>query len=404
MIVSQLSRRTPTLRFSGLQMSNNDRSTSNESESHLSQRFIMAVVTLFFSQLVGEKSVILAKLFYFYFHGPDALELWKVMQVSLVLLMVFTSLAILIIVRLVEANSERVEQVLLFVALAFITAGFAIIDQYLPSMDRDKSLRLWETLYYFGWPMMLWFVIPYFLLDGSRRERVHKIVTFISISFVGLVICGGVGGILLLLAPPILEYTKLIEGAVGVLDDPIKFWQASPPTINSICALFVVVAFAPKWWRNLKLRVSWTAWILILTGFAFIYAGIFGIFYAEHSHFVDPDPIELQIQLFSKFGSFSLIITVVFLLSLWLVRHQSNSSAIIGFPVGNCFWMYLSIGLGLGFPLVQLFGFLPYGPLVEAEAIHVVVVLVSHALNGICLGFSLRSLKFVIRYVIRCER
>ena len=382
-------------------MSNIDRSPTNKSESQLSRRFIMAVVTLFFGQLVGEKSVILAKLFYVSFHGPDELELWKVMQLSLVLLIVFTSLAMLIIVRLVESNSEQVEQVLLFVALAFITAGFAIIDQYLPSMERDESLRLWETLYYFGWPMMLWFVIPYFLLDGSRLERVHKIATFIPISFAVLVICGGMGGILLLLAQRVLEFTKLMEGAVRPLDDCIKFWQGSPPTINSICALFVVVAFAPKWWRNLKLRVSWTVWILIVTGFAIIYAGIFGIFYSERPHLGDQAPIELQIQLFSKFGSFSLIITVVFLLSLWLVRHQSNSGAAIGFPAGNCFWMYLSIGLGLGFPLVQLFGFLPYGPFVEAEARHVLVVLVSHALNGICLGFSLRSLRFVIRYVIR---
>ncbi len=383
-------------------MSNIDRSTTNKSESHLPRRFIMAVVTLFFGQLVGENSVILAKLFYFYFHGPDELELWKVMQVSLVLLMVFTSLAILIIVRLVEANSEQVEQVLLFVSLAFITAGFAIIDQSLPSMDKGRQLPLWETLYYFGWPMMLWFVIPYFLLDGSRLERVQKIVTFIAISFVGLVICGSVGGVLFLLAPTILEYTKLMEGAVGVLDDPIKFWQASPPTINSICALFVVVAFAPKWWRNLKLRVSWTVWILIFTGFAIIYAGMFGsFFFAERHHFSDQKSIGLQIQLFSKFGSFSLIITVVFLLSLWLVRHQSNSDAAIGFPSGNRFWVYLSIGLGLGFSLVQLFELLPYGSFVEAEARHVLVVLVFHALNGICLGFSLRSLRCVIRYVMR---
>ena len=383
-------------------MSNIDRSTTSKSESHLPRRFIMAVVTLFFGQLVGEKSVILAKLFYFYFHEPDALELWKVMQVSLVLLMVFTSLAILVIVRLVETNSEQVEQVLLFVSLAFITAGFAIIDQYLPSMDRCKQLPLWETLYYFGWPMMLWFVIPYFLLDGSRLERVQKIVTFIAISFIGLVICGSVGGALFLLAPNILEYTKLMEGAIRPLNDPIKFWQASPPTINSICALFVVVAFAPKWWRNLKLRVSWTVWILILTGFAIIYAGIFGsFFFAERPHFSDQKSIGLQIQLFSRFGSFSLIITVVFLLSLWLVRHQSNSGEDFDFPAGNCFWVYLSIGLGLGFSLVQLFELLPYGSFVEAEARHVLVVLVFHALNGICLGFSLRSLRHVIRYVMR---
>ena len=384
-------------------MSNIDRSTTNESEPHLSRRFIMAVVTLFFGQLVGEKTVIFAKIYWHWF--SDTLELWKVTQLSLVLLIVLTSLAILIIVRLVESHQERFEQVLLFVSLAFITAGFAIIDQYLPSMDRDKPLQLWETLYYFGWPIMLWVVIPYFLLDGSRLERIHKITTFIAISFAGLVICGGMGGILLLLAPPILKYTKLMDGADGVLDDPIKFWQASPPTINSICALFVVVAFAPKWWRNLKLRVSWTVWILILTGFAIVYAGIFGIcFYSERPHFGDQESIELQIQLFSKFGSFSLITTVVFLLSLWLVRHQSNSGAVIGFPAGNRFWVYLSIGLGLGFPLVQFFGFLPCGPLVKAEVRHVLVLLVSHALNGICLGFSLRSLKLVIRYVMRCER
>ena len=360
----------------------------------------MAVVTLFFGQLVGEKSVILAKLFYVSFHGPDELELWKVTQLSLVLLIVFTSLAILIIVRLVESNSEQVEQVLLFVALAFITAGFAVIDQYLPSMERDEPLRLRETLYYFGWPMMLWFVIPYFLLDGSRLERGHKIATFIPISFAVLVICGSVGGILLLLAQTILDYTKLIEGAVKPLNDSIKFWQGSPPTINSICALFVVVAFAPKWWRNLKLRVSWTVWILIFTGFAIVYAGIFGIcFYSGRPHFGNQEPIELQIQLFSKFGSFSLIITVVFLLSLWLVRHQSNSGADFGFPADNRFWVYSSIGLGLGFPLVQFFGFLPYGPLIEAEVRHVLVLMVSHALNGICLGFSLRSLRCVIKYV-----
>ena len=356
----------------------------------------MAMVTLFIGQLAGEKSVILAKLFYFCFHTCAPLELWKVIQLSLVLLMFFTSLAILIIVRLVESRSERVEQVLLFVLLAFITAGFAIIDQYLPSMERDRTLPLWESLYYFGWPMMLWFVIPFLLLDGSRLERVHKIATLIAISFVGLVVCGGMGGILLLLAPNVLKYTKLMEGAVGVLKDPVRFWQASPPTINSICALFVVVAFAPKWWRRLRLRVSWKFWILILTGFATVYAGIFGsCFYA------DQESIELQIQLFSKFGSFSLILTGVFLLSLWLVRHQSSSDADFGFPACNSFWVYLSIGLGLGFALIQLFGFLPYGPFVKAEARHVLVVMVSHALNGICLGFSLRSLRYVIGYVIR---
>ena len=383
-------------------MSNLDRSNTNRFEPHLLQRFIMAVVNLFFAQLVGEKSVILAKIYYFYFHGSDTFELWKIIQLSLVLLFIFTCLAILIIVLLVESNSEQVVQVLIFVFSAFVIAFFAIIDQSLPSMNGGKQLPLWETLYYFGWPLILWFAIPYFLLHGSLFERAQKSVIFIAISFVGIAICGIVGAVLLNLVSEILEYTNFLQCAVGIMNDTIKFWQASPPTINALSALFVVVAFAPKWWRNLKLRVSWPVWILIITGFAIIYAGIFGsFFYVERPHFYGQKSIKLQILLFIEFGSFSLITTLVFLLSLWLVRHQSNSRTDSGFPACNRFWLYLSIGLGLGFSLIQLLGFLPNGRFVEAETEQVLVTMASHALNGLCLGFSLRSLKYAIRYVIR---
>lgn len=367
------------------------------SEPPLSRRFTIALVNLLVSQFVGEKSVILAKLFYFWFHAPDALELWKVIQLSLVFLLVFTSLSIFVILRLIESGSERVVQVLLFVFLAFLTAGFAIIDQHLPAMNTERKLPLWESIYYFGWPTMLWFVVPYSFLNGSRIERIHKIAILVSVSFFCLVVSGGAGGILSWLAELILGSTEIMKGAPNVLDDPRKFWQASPPTINAICAMFVVVAFAPKWWRNLRIRTSWTVWIVTLAGFAVVYAGIFGAcFYRDEC-----GSLELQIQLFTKFGSFALITTAVPLLSLWLVRRQSITDTNFDFSTVNCFWVYLSLGFGLGFALVQLLGLLPYGLLAEAEALHVFVVIVSHALNGFCFGFSLRALGCAARYVIQ---
>ena len=380
------------------------------SSSTALQQFAAALVGLVLGQIVGDKSVTVAKLFLFFWSGPTYPQ-WHVTQASLLVILVVACAGVTFGAFAAKRGWADHEQVVLSMVAAVIVALFTIIDQSLPNPTDSSSLPTKETLYYVGWVVGLW-LVPVILLpnpNGQLSEKIRRGGGLMGVVSVMAVACWIGGALLIEVARYIVSHSAVSEvmaDAGANLDDPRKFWLASPSAVNPICSVLFVVSFLPIWWRDLwrHTRIGKVcAWVGSFSAFGFIYSGLFGgVFYAARGWAADLVARGLADtwQFFFIFGAFPAVVIVTVLLSFILTRRDDMSTA-AGWPVSSRFWLLLPLGFALGFAAVSLLGLAPLARLDGVSWSQVAVLTTAHAINGTLLGLTLRVLGLAVQLISR---
>lgn len=364
-----------------------------ESSDLTLKQFVAALIGLILGQIAGDKSIVLAKIF-LYFWNNGQYQLWHVTQASLIIILLTAFIGVVVGVFMAKNRWADVNQIILSMATAILVATFSIIDQALPSPSDKSKLPFEETTYYVGWFIVLWLVSG-ILLPNPEQSFARRVRSWGGLMAV-LSLMSGVSWILgaLLIQVGVMLHKDILLNCSGGANfcDPRKFWLASPSILNPIFVALTMVALIPFWWNSLwKNATNWQrlAWTTSFSAFGIIYAGIFGgEFYAERgwarstidSHLAD------ERQFFIVFGSIpATAIVVTVLIFLW-TRTPTESSIGVGWPVHRAFYWLLPIVMGLGFMAVALLGF---GPLVRVDGAHILevwILAVGHGINGILFG------------------
>ena len=355
-------------------------------------RFTATLVGLFFGQLVGSNSITIAKVWVIWRCQPYTRE-W-VAEVSLQVIFVLATLGVCLGAFAVRRKWANFEQIVTSVSIAIIVALFAIVDHSLPIVKEGGQLPFWETAYYLGWVVGLWF-LPFFLLpslDSSFSGWIRRGGGLLVVSTAMTLACFLVGAFLEHLTRQILENSGWYDGN-SYLNDPLRFWMARPITVNSVCGSYVTVAFVGIWWSGLWRTISSARiWNAAISTFAIIYTGVYGwFFYAQ-------DKTGAPWQFFLAFAAMPAGVTLTVLVAYGLTRRRDLDVS-VGWPVLTWFWWLLPPGFAITFGLNALIGFAPLAQLDGAATNQLVVLVVMHSINGIFLGLTLQLMSYITRLI-----
>ncbi len=342
------------------------------------QRFAAALVGLILGQVTGDKSITIAKAVLYLWNDGKSYERETVAEASLAVLFIFACVGIIFGAFATRRKWASFEQVVMSMVVVVIVAFFTIVDHSLPNAVGDSRLPFWETMYYLGWVITLWF-LPVILLpnpDATFPGWVRRggVVLAVSATMAGA--CWAVGGILELAAGYIFNVS-------------LSFWMARPVTINAICGAFVAVTFVGIWWRGLWWSaISPFIWLIGMTILVIAYTGVYGWF------FYAPGKVAPPWQFFLTFSAFPTVVAATVLVAYKLTRRRDNVGFSVGWPVSRWFWRLLPVGFAFGFALIAWLGFASLAQ--HDETINLVI---AHSLNGILLGLSLRVMELALRLI-----
>ena len=365
-------------------------------------RFTTAVVGMLFGLFVGQIYLIVAKLIHY--RKGEGIVHWKLVESSLYILIL--AMVCAICVCLILLNTKRLgrrqfsEHVILFSGSTLVVACFTIVDQGLPEVAGAETLPIWRSLYYLGWPIMLWFVFPWLLLNDGGNDRLQRVGSLIVVSLLVGAICGLIGLGFERFVSELVASTGLLGGVPGRLIHHKEIWLGRPIAVNFICGMFLVVTFVRSWLP--QIRFKWQRWGVVgwqtlLVGFAILYSGLFGgVFYGD----ADGEAL-FSWFFFIQFSLIPVVGVLGFKIAQFITHGPESASRMTGsFGGGIRFWLVLSVGLGVGFAAIQLLGLLPYGRFAQAEWRLVAVIVLCHAANGCVLGMSLQVLNKIGKWML----
>ena len=347
------------------------------------QRFAAAIVGLVLGQLVGNNSFTIAKVLVYLRDQPYTRL--RIAEVSLEVAFVLAGVGACFGAFATRRGWASFEQVATSVFVAAVVVFFTIVDYSLPVVYGDEGLRFGEVVYYLGWIVGLW-LAPFFLLpspDGTFAGCVRRgggvLVVATAMGVAGLVVGGLVEGV----ASLVLESYGWLGGG-SFLNDSQRFWMARPITIDAICSTYIAVAFAGFWWRGLWRSVhSASLWLAGMSGFAVLYAGVYGwFFYAD-------EETAATWRFVLAFGTLPAAAALNVLAAYRLTRRK-QTEVMIGWPVSGRFWSLIPVGLAFSFGAIALLGLGPIARYEGAVDQEIVVLVVAHAGNGVALGLTLR--------------
>ena len=103
------------------------------------KRFVAALVGLILGQVAGDKSIVIAKIFLYFWEGGKY-DLWRVTQASLIVILVTALFGVAIGAIMTKKGWVDANQIILSMVTAIVVAFLTIIDQSLPAPSDESKL------------------------------------------------------------------------------------------------------------------------------------------------------------------------------------------------------------------------------------------------------------------------
>ena len=292
--------------------------------------------------------------------------------------------------------------VVVSITIALFSSLISIVDQIFPASNEEFSLPLTQSVYLFGWLIVLWAsVLVAFWSNRSFATRAKYGLTLMLAVFVMIFLSLVIGFSLREVAKAMwgnfahmMAYDSRTHGD-NVLDDRVRFWIAHPSIVNPVCGTLMVVIFYSVWWPRRWNRYG----VAIFAVSVIAYWGAYGnLFY------IDRKWVKTLIQcgrsdgwqFFLAFSAFPLATITVVSLALWLTPLR-KSRTMAKYPVMYG-WFFLPLGLAAAFSGVATFAF---GPLLKAHGGTISQIYgfaIAHASNGALLGVTFGLLVLTVKY------
>ena len=381
----------------------------------VSSTITASVLGIILGDTGGNKSIVLAKLVKCYPESSaPSCEPWKVVELSSLFMLLFLVAGCVFGVSAVIRRWIDLKHLLVTVTIALFASLFSILDQIILVPADSAVLPLTQSVYLFGWLLVLW-VSAFVLLHSSRSltnptpdevglRAIRVILVMILVSaIVGLVLRELAKHWWNYLFEDIMQYTTCIEHSYRILSDKARFWVVHPSMFNPICGTLLVVFFYSGWWGRLLRRRS----VIIYATCVIVYAGLYGsLFYIDRSwadKLIMSDPTIVW-GFFVAFAGFPLATVAMTSMAFHLTRRQKLLNMKL-LPVSSGFWLALPIALAVGFGGVAKFGFAPLLEMHGGNASQIWGFVIAHSSNGALLGMTFGVLMLMARYWYRvCQR
>ena len=365
--------------------------------------FMAVLIGSLLGNIAGDMSGSIAKLF-LYFRKGENYEMWRLTEVSLVVILVFTFLILIFGVYSTKRGWAKEEQIVLSVMSAFFVALATMIDQSLPGPNGGGDITIFlEQFYSISWVFGLWLITMVIIpnANGLISTKIRLGGRLIALSAAMALVCGIVGiGLTEFIRDSIRdsEYLKMIRYSSDchICRDPLKFWLLRPSSLNPIWGMFFVLAFLPIWWKDLwqhiKIVFARTLWIVLAVAFAMLYSGLYGwkLFPSDKQwaeKLMNSNLIS-QWDFFFAFGAFPATGAIVVLICFWLTRRKIPINK-IGWPISNRFWWFLPVGFAVGFATTARLVIAPIISSDGASTEQINFLTFTHGINGAVLGLTL---------------
>ena len=329
-------------------------------------------------------------------------------EASLIILFLFSFIAVWLGAVFSKRGWVTDRQIMLSMFTAIVIAAFTIVDQSLPDRDGYTRIEFGNTIYYLGWPAVLYLLAPVLLPRVGDDSKMRSAVFLMAVSCVVALACYVSGAIL-------VEVARLTNRAMGVLDggianfrDPLRFWLLRPSIVSPIAGASVVVAFAPLWWPHLwseSRALAKCAWIMGYSFFSVAYAGLYGkVVFAKKGwveNLVGCEPSISDWRFFVLFAAYAGAAFVAVGLCVFLTRDtKARRQGSIGWPISDRFWWWVPAFIGGGLVIAVVLFVLPVVThCEEASGAQTAFLVIAHFVAGLVLGVSLRLFGVATRLI-----
>ena len=372
-----------------------------------SQPILVDVIGIVVGFIAADKFPIIAKVVLYVWNGAEDYQK-HLAEGSLVVLFVFSFIAVVVGAAFAKQDWTTDRQIMLSMVTALFVATFAIVDQSLPDHEGHARIRFGNSIYFLGWPAVLYLLAPVLLPRVGDDSKMRSAVFLMAVSCITALVCFVSAALLVEVTRGVHRSMDLLGEGAANFRDPLRFWILRPSIVGPIAGASVVVAFAPLWWPDLwstsRAFAKW-AWIIGYSLFSVAYAGLYGKLVFAGRRWVQLlascDPTFSDWRMSMMFAAYAATVFAAIGFCAFLARDtQLRTQRAIGLPVRRWFWWCVPWLLGTGLLLAAVAVVLPIATHCEsASSAQIGFFVIAHFAAGAVLGVSLRPFGLAVRLI-----